>query len=126
MHYITDAIENYLEAIYLLKQEKEDIHAIDISKSLNISKPSVSRAMKRLVEGEFITVNENDVIYLTEKGMKVSEYVYEKHIVLRDFFIKIGLDEYTADKDACKIEHVISDECFQKLKEFTKDKNSEE
>lgn len=126
MHYITDAIENYLEAIYLLKQEKEDIHAIDISKSLNISKPSVSRAMKRLVEGEFITINENDVIYLTEKGMKVSEYVYEKHIVLRDFFIKIGLDEYTADKDACKIEHVISDECFQKLKEFTKDKNSEE
>jgi len=108
--------EMYLETILILLKDKPDLHAIDISEYMGYSKPSVSRAMGILKADGYITVDEFSHIRLTEEGEKIARKIYERHVVISKLLMEIGVDEKTATDDACKIEHVISDETFETLK----------
>lgn len=108
--------EMYLETIYVLKKEKGFVRAIDVGAKLGYSKPSVSRAMGILREGGYVTVGHDGGLSLTKAGLEVAERTYERHTVLSELFIKLGVDEETAVNDACKIEHVISDATFEAIK----------
>lgn len=111
--------EMYLETIYVLSQKSSAVRAIDISEHLGYSKPSVSRAMGILKNGGYITVDSDGHITLTDEGLKTAAKTYERHEVLTKFFGLLGVDEEIASEDACKIEHVISDETFNALKTHT-------
>lgn len=108
--------EMYLESIYILINEKKDVHAIDVSEYLGYSKPSVSRAMGILKKGGYIIVDDNDHIRLTDEGLRVAETMYERHTLLTRFLVNLGVDERIASEDACKIEHAISDVSFEAIK----------
>ena len=108
--------EMYLETIYDLRKEKAFVRAIDVGAELGYSKPSVSRAMGILRDGGYIKVAEDGGITLTKAGLEVAERTYERHTVLSELFMKLGVDEETATNDACKIEHVISSTTFAALK----------
>lgn len=110
--------EMYLESISRLKETKGFVRAIDVCEYMGFSKPSVSRAMGLLKDGGYITVAKDGGIELTESGLCVAKKVYERHVLLTSFLKSIGVNEKTAADDACKIEHVISDETFEKLKEY--------
>lgn len=108
--------EMYLESIYVLSKTNASVHAITVSEYMNFSKPSVSRAMGLLKEGNFIKIDQDGAITLTEKGITVAEKIYERHTILTKYLISLGVDEKIADEDACRIEHVISDESFNAIK----------
>ena len=108
--------EMYLETIYVLRKDKGFVRAIDVGAELGYSKPSVSRAMGILRDGGYITVAQDGGITLTEAGLEVAERTYERHTVLSELFMKLGVDEENAVNDACKIEHVISSTTFAALK----------
>ena len=108
--------EMYLETIYVLRKEKAFVRAIDVGAELGYSKPSVSRAMGILRDGGYIKVAQDGGITLTEAGLEVAERTYERHTVLSELFMKLGVDEEHAVNDACKIEHVISSTTFAALK----------
>lgn len=108
--------EMYLETIYVLSQKKSFIRAIDVGAELGYSKPSVSRAIGILREGGYINVAEDGGLTLTQAGAEIAEKTYERHTVLTQMFINLGVDEVIAENDACKIEHVISTETFDALK----------
>ena len=110
--------ENYLEAILILTQQKGFVRSIDVANYLEFSKPSVSVAMANLRNALLIYVDEGGGIHLTESGQALAEQVYEKHRVLSKCLMAIGVDEDTATEDACRIEHVISQLSFEKLKEY--------
>ncbi len=114
----------YLETILILTQKLPSVRAIDVCEHMNYSKPSVSRAMGLLKEGGYIQIDANGYITLTESGKEYAKKVYERHNVLSETLKLIGVSEQTALNDACKIEHVISDETFNCLKEYIKDKKS--
>lgn len=109
--------EMYLETILILKERFGYVRAIDIAHELNFSKPSVSRAISLLRENGYVTFDPNGMILLTEQGQEVAEKIYERHNTLCRYFIALGINEETAEADACRIEHVISEETFTKLKE---------
>lgn len=113
---IQESGEMYLETILILSQSKNVVRSIDISEYMNFSKPSVSRAVGLLKNGGFLSVDKEGYITLTEEGERVSKKIYERHTVLTDFLIKIGVDKDTAANDACKIEHVLSDKTFDAIK----------
>ena len=108
--------EMYLETIYLLSKQKAAVRSIDVAEEMGYSKPSISRAVGLLKNGGFIIVDKNGYLKLTEIGIAVAERTYERHQVLTDFFIKLGVCPQTASEDACKIEHVISNETFDAIK----------
>ncbi len=108
--------EMYLETIYVLSQRKGFVRSIDVGEEMGYSKPSVSRAVGILRDGGYITVAHDGGLHLTEAGLEVAQRTYERHTVLSEFFIKLGVDEETATNDACKIEHVISSSTFAALK----------
>ena len=110
--------EMYLETIYVLSKERDHIRSIDICEYMGYSKPSISRAMGILKNAGYITVDQNGYINLTESGLLIAEKTYERHHVLTNLFIKMGVSEQTASEDACKIEHVISDEVFEAIKKY--------
>ena len=110
--------EMYLETIYVLSKEKSAVRSIDIAEHMNYSKPSVSRAVARLKEEGYITVDESGHITLTESGRAVANKIYERHTVVSRLLIGLGVDEPTALEDACRIEHVISDATFEALKKY--------
>ncbi len=114
---IKESAENYLEAILMIKGQKGNVRSIDIANHLNFTKPSVSVAMKSFREEGYITMDSDGSINLTEKGMKIAAGVYERHEVIAKALIAIGVSESVAYEDSCKIEHDISDETFEKLKE---------
>lgn len=114
--------EMYLETILVLKQRFGYVRSIDIAHELNFSKPSVSRAISLLRENDYVTFDPNGMILLTEKGMEVAEKIYERHNVLTTFLMSLGVSEEHAAADACRIEHVISDETFTKIKESINNK----
>ena len=114
---IQESGEDYLEAILVLKEEKGLVHAIDVARHLSFSKPSVSRAMKLLREDGEITVASDGAIELTDKGREIAERIYERHRFLTQWFVELGVSEVQAAIDACRVEHDISAETFQKLKE---------
>lgn len=108
--------ENYLETILILRNRGAEVRSIDIVREMELSKPSVSRAVGILRDGGFITVDENGYIALTPDGLAVAEQIYERHEVLTDWLIGLGVNRETAEQDACKLEHAISAESFEKLK----------
>lgn len=113
--------ENYLETILILKNETGSVRSIDIARRLDFSKPSVSRAVAILKEDKCIEIDENGYITLTNKGEEKAKSIYERHKLLTKFFAQTAkVDEKIAEQDACKIEHIISDETFQGIKKFLK------
>ncbi len=108
--------EMYLETILILKNRFGYVRSIDIANKMNVSKPSVSRAVGILKDNGYITFDPNGMILLTDSGKAVAEKIYERHQILTTILISIGVSEETASRDACKIEHVISDETFDILK----------
>lgn len=113
--------EMYLETILILSREKPSVRAIDIAENMGYSKPSISRALGILREEDCINVDENGFITFKEKGRKIAEKIYERHRVLSELLIRLGVDEKTALIDACKIEHDISDKTFDAIKKHIKD-----
>ena len=116
---LLESSEDYLERILILTERKGGpIRAIDIVEDMNYSKPSVSVAMKKLKENGYINVDQKGLITLTASGEEVARKTYERHLVLSSFFMKLGVDEETALKDACRVEHDLSDDTFQAIKEL--------
>ena len=108
--------EMYLETIYVLSKEKGAVRSMDIATHMNYSKPSVSRAVHLLEDNGYINVTKEGLITLTESGLDTAHKIYERHTMLTTLLIKLGVSETTALEDACKLEHVISDESFEALK----------
>lgn len=117
--------EMYLETILVLKRRKGNVRSVDIARELDFSKPSVSRAVGILKDDEFITITENGTIDFTEKGKIRAKEIYEKHKCLTSFLIEIvGVTPEIAEEDACKIEHVISDESIEGIKKLLENKKN--
>ncbi len=117
---VTESKENYLEIIYILTEKQKEVHAIDIVNHLGFARASVSIALKALKDEKYIFVDDKLHITLTPKGKSIAEKVYDKHQTLSAWLITMGVDEQTALKDACKIEHIISEKSFQAIKNFLK------
>lgn len=115
---VRESGEMYLEAILVLAKKSGYVRSIDVSEYLGYSKPSVSRAMGILREGGYILMEKDGAITLTDSGKELAETIYERHTVLSELLIRLGVDEKTATDDACRIEHVISDESFQAIKQY--------
>lgn len=115
---LRESAENYLETILKLSLEKGQVRSIDIAEDLNYSKPSVSVAMKNLRENGLAKVDENGYITLTKSGRFIAESVYERHLVLTEFLKGLGVSEEVAAEEACRMEHDISEDTFNKLKKF--------
>ncbi len=120
---IQESAENYLEAILVISKRKGYVRSIDVANELSVSKPSVSVAMKSFKNEGYISVSEAGDISLTDKGREIAEKVYERHNVVASFLLLLGVSEENAYADSCKIEHVLSEESFSKLKEYV-NKNS--
>lgn len=114
---IKESAENYLETILMLKRRTGFVRSIDIANELNFSKPSVSIAMKHFREDGYIVIGEDGGINLTDKGMEIAERVYERHNIIARALMALGVDEKTAYEDSCKIEHDLSQQTFEKIKE---------
>lgn len=115
--------ENYLETILILKERNGSVRSIDIANELGYSKPSVSRAVKLLVERGMITVEPNGELLMTKGGDEAAAAIYDRHKIISKFFVEVlKVDEDVADRDACRIEHVISEESFERIREYIKDK----
>jgi Mn-dependent DtxR family transcriptional regulator len=115
---IRASAEDYLETIYVLMKKNGRVRSIDVANHLNFSKPTISIQMKRFCENGYITYDENRNIHLTEKGSEIARRVHERHTLLSDVLIAIGVDEKQAYEDACKIEHNISNKSFECIKNF--------
>lgn len=115
---IQESAENYLETILTLSQQKPNIRSIDIVNELNFSKPSVSVAMKNLRENGYIQMDGNGFITLTPSGLAIAEKIYERHTLISQWLISLGVDEKIAQEDACRMEHVISTETFEAIKKL--------
>ena len=113
--------EMYLEAIHVLSKKNGFVRSIDVSEYLGYSKPSVSRAMGILRSGDYIVMNKDGGITLTEKGKAIAEKIFERHTVLSQLLMRLGVSEETANADACKLEHAISDESFEAIKRHMAD-----
>ena len=115
---IKESAENYLETILMLKKKNGHVRSIDVATELGFTKPSVSVAMKNFREEGYIVMDDGGGISLTGKGMEIAERVFERHGVIAQALMLLGVDEQTAYEDSCKIEHDISQQTFEKLKEF--------
>jgi len=111
-----ESSEDYLETILLLSRKRSTVRSIDVAAELGYSKPSISIAMKKLRDRELITVDSDGVIRLTESGNALAEQVYERHSTLYEWLISIGVSENVAADDACKMEHILHDETFNRIK----------
>lgn len=112
--------EMYLETILVLSRERDAVRAIDVGQKMGYSKPSVSRALAKLRADGYLLVDGNGYLRLTDKGSAIAEKIYERHHVLSELLTRIGVSPETAAEDACRIEHVISDESFTAIKEHVK------
>ena len=117
MH-LQESGEMYLEAILVLSRQRPFVRSIDVSEYLGYSKPSVSRAVGLLKNGEYLTVEPDGGLVLTPGGREIAEKIYERHTFLTELLTRLGVDEETAAADACKLEHAISDESFRAIKEY--------
>ena len=121
MH-LQESGEMYLETIYILSKSQPAIRSIDIVEYMGYSKPSVSRAVGLLKNGGYILVDEGGFITLTDEGRQVAERMYERHTLLSDLLIRLGVNPKVASEDACKMEHVISSESFEAIKRHMQEK----
>lgn len=117
---IRESGEMYLETIYILSKKKSDVRAIDIGEQMGYSKPSVSRAIGVLKQRGYVTADAQGFIRLTEEGEKKAAVIYERHTLLTQLLISIGVDEKTAAEDACRVEHYISEETFAAIKKHVR------
>ena len=117
MH-LQESGEMYLEAIFVLSRERGRVRSIDVSEYLGYSKPSVSRAVGLLKNGEYLTVDPDGSLILTDSGREIAEKIYERHTFLTDLLTRIGVSREIAAEDACRLEHAISDESFRAIKEY--------
>lgn len=115
-----ESAENYLETILMLSHKRPVVRSVDIANELGFKKSSVSIAMKNLREKNHITVTEEGFIYLTEAGREIAEMVYERHEVISECLVRLGVSKDIADEDACRIEHILSDESFDAIKKALK------
>ena len=113
---INESTENYLETIFFLSERNSNVRSIDIARELSFSKPSVSIAMKSLREKEYITIDESGNIFLTETGMAIAKSISERHNIIAEALMLLGVDNETAYEDSCKIEHYLSESSFEKIK----------
>ena len=113
---IQESGEMYLEAIFVLSKKSNGVHAIDVGEYLGFSKPSVSRALSILKKKNLIIVDSDSHIFLTDEGKIIAEKIYERHVTIKEYLIRLGVSNKVADADACKIEHVLSDETFMAIK----------
>ena len=113
--------EMYLETILVLSKKGAPVRSLDVANQLGFSKPSVSRAMGLLKKGEFIKIDGQGYITLTPEGSKIAKKIYERHVVISELLMELGVDMKTAEEDACRIEHVISDKTFKALKKHRKE-----
>lgn len=121
MH-LQESGQMYLETIYILSKEGKAVRSIDVGEYMGYSKPSVSRAVGLLKQGGYVVADADGFLSLTEEGRNVAEKMYERHTILTQFFISLGVEEEVATEDACKIEHDISDESFEAIKNFVNNK----
>lgn len=117
MH-LQESGEMYLETIYVLSQQRGSVRSIDVAEHMGYSKPSVSRAVGLLKQGGYLISDEDGFLVLTDAGHAVAAKIFERHTVLSRLLVSIGVSEKTASEDACKIEHVISDETFRAIKTY--------
>lgn len=113
---IQESAENYLETILILSDSGNSVRSIDIANELDYSRPSVSVAMKNLRENGYIAMDTNGYISLTESGREIAESIYERHVLISDWLIFLGVDKKTAVNDACRMEHVMSEQSFMVIK----------
>ena len=123
MH-LQESGEMYLETIYILTKKNHDVRSLDVAEYMNFSKPSVSRAVGFLKQGEYITVDQEGYLHLTAMGEEIAAKMYERHMLLTEFLIRLGVDRETASADACKIEHDISDKSFEAIKRHVNEKKA--
>lgn len=114
---IQESAENYLESILMIGQRKPHVRSIDVANELGFSKPSVSVAMKNLRENGYVLMDAEGYLTLTDKGMEIAARIYERHTLLTDWLIFLGVSKKTAEEDACRIEHCLSAETFEKVKQ---------
>ena len=114
--------EDYLEAVLILEKKTGPVRSVDIAEQLGVSKPSVSRAVSLLKEGGFLQTEDN-YLYLTDAGREIAEKIYERHCFFKHKLIDAGVDEKTAEKEACLMEHSLSDDSFDKIKRANSDRN---
>lgn len=119
--FLQESGEMYLETIYILSQKSSAVRSVDIGEYMGYSKPSVSRAVGLLKAGDYITVDHDGYITLTDAGHEVAEKMFERHTTLTKFLVGLGVDPIIATEDACKIEHDISDESFEAIKRSLSD-----
>lgn len=117
MHNIHDSEENYLEALVVLERSLGTVRSIDVANHLELSRASVSNAVKRLEADGHLFMDKDGSLKLTESGRKIGKEIDDRHQLLRKWFLKIGVSEKVADEDACRVEHALSKETFQKMKE---------
>lgn len=117
---VHQSAEDYLETIYVLSERNGEVRSIDVANELGFSKPSVSVAMKKLRMENLIAIDEKGFISLTEQGKVIAGRTYERHVFLAQWLISLGVEKQTAEDDACKIEHVISADSFDKIREYVK------
>lgn len=115
--------EDYLEAILVLHKKMGMVRSVDVARHMEVSKPSVCVAVNTLKEGGFLTMDENHFLHLTDVGREVAEQIYERHCFFTERLIALGVDPKTAEADACRIEHVISTESFERLKKSSESNN---
>jgi len=116
---IQESGEMYLETIYVLSQKSKDVHSVDVGEHMGYSKPSVSRAIGLLKKAGYVLMEKDGALTLTEEGKQVAEKIYERHTVLTEFLVRLGVDPAIAAEDACKLEHDISDQSLEAIKRFT-------
>jgi len=122
---VTEAVENYLETILILTRLQKEVRATDICAYMGYSRPTVSIAVKGMKNNGLITVDEHNLIYLTEEGRSIAESIYDRHNTLTQALISLGVDRETAQEDACKMEHDISETTFTCIKQFLHSQNQD-
>ena len=108
--------EDYLEAILVLQKKRGLVRSVDVARHMEVTKPSVCHAVATLKEGGFLTMDEDFFLHLTDLGREIAEQTYEKHRFFTDLLTEVGVDPASAERDACRMEHVISQECFEHLR----------
>lgn len=116
-----ESIEMYLETIHILSERQKTVKSIDVANELNYARASVSRAMKLMLEKEYITMDDKKNVFLTDKGLEIANRIYDRHVTLTALLESLGVSKKTAEDDACKIEHVISNETMDAIKKHYKD-----
>lgn len=117
---IAESTENYLETIFVLGKQGRRVRSVDVANKLDFTRPSVSIAMKKLREKDYIAVDSDGYITLSESGLGIAESMFERHMLISNWLISLGVEEETALEDACRMEHVISEQSFEAIKSVIK------